>query len=105
MKLVEKRAVLHFPGFEPLDGKAHRARYERTARQSASVWGYQVSTGTASEGDYVSFDVGTGADGWQTQTRMHIFDHNDLVQQLRKGNTASRIAFPWTKRTSCGLST
>ena len=92
MKLVEKRVVLHFPGFEPLDGKAHRARYERTARQSASVWGYQVSTGTASEGDFVSFDVDTGADGWQTQTRVHVFDHNDLVQQLRKGNTASRIA-------------
>src|SRR5262249_16267966 len=86
------RVVLHFPGFEPLDGTAHRARYERTARQSASVWGYTVATG-AGEGQYpVSFDVGTGADGWQTQTRLHVFDHNELVGKLRTGNTASQIA-------------
>lgn len=61
MKLIEKRVVLHFTGFEPLDGVAHRARYERSARQSAAVWGYSLDTGAPETGsDPLSFAVKTG---------------------------------------------
>ncbi|MGO7863102.1 hypothetical protein ELH72_11875 [Rhizobium ruizarguesonis] len=103
MKLIEKRVVLHFTGFEPLDGVAHRARYERSARQSAAVWGYSVETGAADEGsDPVSFEVmtagalaapesETGSPGWQTKSRIHMVDHDTLVRKLRAGNTLSQI--------------
>jgi hypothetical protein len=103
MKLIEKRVVLHFTGFEPLDGVAHRARYERSARQSAAVWGYSVETGAADEGsDPVSFvvttgekatapEAGAGSPGWQTKSRIHMVDHDTLVRRLRSGNTLSQI--------------
>ncbi|MBX5205430.1 hypothetical protein [Rhizobium sp. NZLR1] len=62
MKLIEKRVVLHFAGFEPLDGAAHRARYERSAKQSAAVWGYSVEVGAPAAGsDPLSFEVTTGS--------------------------------------------
>ncbi|ANM10787.1 MULTISPECIES: hypothetical protein [unclassified Rhizobium] len=64
MKLIEKRVVLHFPGFEPLDGAAHRARYERSAKQSAAVWGYSVEIGAFAAGsDPLSFEVTTDGGG------------------------------------------
>ncbi|EJC79481.1 hypothetical protein Rleg4DRAFT_1074 [Rhizobium leguminosarum bv. trifolii WSM2297] len=98
MKLIEKRVVLHFTGFEPLDGVAHRARYERSARQSATVWGYSVETGAAEAGsDPLSFEVttgngaGTGSPGWRTKSRIHMVDHDALVSRLRSGNTLSQI--------------
>ncbi len=98
MKLIEKRVVLHFPGFEPLDGVAHRARYERSARQSATVWGYSVETGAAEAGsDPLNFEVttdygaGTGSPAWRTKSRIHMVDHDALVSRLRSGNTPSQI--------------
>ncbi|ARM88633.1 hypothetical protein RHEC894_CH02339 [Rhizobium sp. CIAT894] len=97
MKLIEKRVVLHFPGFEPLDGVAHRARYERSARQSAAVWGYSVETGTSETGsDPLSFEVTTnsgaeGSPGWRTKSRVHMADHDTLVRRLRSGSTPSQI--------------
>ncbi|OWV90771.1 hypothetical protein ATY78_16960 [Rhizobium sp. R635] len=100
MKLIEKRVVLHFPGFEPLDGAAHRARYERSARQSAAVWGYSIETGTPEAGsDPLSFEVmtseaiGGGSDShsWQTKSRIHMVEHDVLVRRLRSRSTVSRI--------------
>ncbi|RUM05366.1 hypothetical protein [Rhizobium chutanense] len=98
MKLIEKRVVLHFPGFEPLDGVAHRARYERSARQSAAVWGYSVATGAPEPGsDPLSFEVTTesraepGSPGWRTKSRVHMVDHDGFVRKLRSGNTLSQI--------------
>ncbi|OWV75062.1 hypothetical protein ATY76_24980 [Rhizobium sp. R339] len=106
MKFIEKRVVLHFPGFEPLDGLAHRARYERSARQSSAVWGYSIKTGTPDDGsDPLSFEVttseaapgnadeGATADsaGWQTRSRIHMVEHDALVRRLRSGNTLSQI--------------
>ncbi|WP_064691771.1 hypothetical protein [Rhizobium aegyptiacum] len=106
MKLIEKRVVLHFPGFEPLDGLAHRARYERSARQSAAVWDYSVETGAPdARSDPLSFEVATGSGGagemaaaaetssagWRTTSRIHMVDHDVLVRQLRRRNTLSRI--------------
>ncbi|MBB3134908.1 hypothetical protein FHS26_002646 [Rhizobium pisi] len=98
MKLIEKRVVLHFPGFEPLDGAAHRARYERSARQSAAVWGYSIETGAPEAGsDPLSFEVTTGngagtyPPGWRTKSRIHMVDHDVFVRRLRSGNTLSQI--------------
>ncbi|MGZ2483670.1 hypothetical protein ACVITL_002193 [Rhizobium pisi] len=98
MKLIEKRVVLHFPGFEPLDGAAHRARYERSARQSAAVWGYSIETDAPEAGsDPLSFEVttGNGAEtypaGWRTKSRIHMVDHDVFVRRLRSGNTLSQI--------------
>ncbi|WP_434713258.1 hypothetical protein NMA58_10455 [Rhizobium sp. YTUHZ045] len=106
MKLIKKRVVLHFPGFEPLDGLAHRARYERSARQSAAVWGYSVETGAPEAGsDPLCFEVTTGSAevretapaaetgsaGWRTKSRIHMVDHDMLVRGLRSRNTLSRI--------------
>ncbi|MGO7888909.1 hypothetical protein ACC740_39195, partial [Rhizobium ruizarguesonis] len=76
-----------------LDGVAHRARYERSARQSAAVWGYSVETGAADEGsDPVSFvvttgekatapEAGAGSPGWQKKSRIHMVDHDTLVRR------------------------
>ncbi|NYJ09260.1 hypothetical protein GGI64_000279 [Rhizobium leguminosarum] len=102
MKLVETRVVVHFPGFEPLDGAAHRARYERSAKQSAAVWGYSIEVGApAATNDPLYFEVATGggdtapaatgSPGWQTRSRIHMIDHDVLVSRLRSGNTLSQI--------------
>lgn len=75
--------VLHFPGFEPLDAAAHRARYERSARQSAAAWGYSVAVDDLRNfGRAPYFDVVAEAADWHTQSRVHIVDHNDLVSAL-----------------------
>src|SRR4051812_25210498 len=92
MKLIEKRVVLHFPGFEPLNGNAHRARYERSAKQSAAVWGFDVAVSAPAEtAERVSFMVETAAGDWRTQSRVHMFDHNALLTWLRSGNTLQQI--------------
>ncbi|AIC27534.1 hypothetical protein IE4771_CH02429 [Rhizobium etli bv. mimosae str. IE4771] len=116
MRLIKKRVVLHFPGFEPLDGVAHRARYERSARQSSTVWGYSLEIGTPDGGsDPLSFEVTTsgavtGATGeaapgaaeawpgedpapaaWLTKSRIYMVDHDMFVRRLRSGNTLSQI--------------
>lgn len=92
MTFISKRVVLHFPGFEPLDGSAHRARYERSARQSAAVWKLGISvTDTQGNQRETAFDVTTDTDGWATRSRVHVFDHNALVSRLRSGSVASQI--------------
>ncbi|WP_040677185.1 hypothetical protein [Rhizobium mesoamericanum] len=92
MTLISKRVVLHFPGFEPLDGRAHRARYERSAKQSAAVWGFSVLTGEPECGqDATRFEVKARADGWETSSHIHVFDHNALVEKLRTRSQAIQI--------------
>ncbi|MDK4723604.1 MULTISPECIES: hypothetical protein [Rhizobium] len=83
MNNIKKRVVLHFPGFEPLDAAAHRARYGRSAQQSAAVWDFSVSVDELKNfGRAPCFDVTAAAADWQTQSRIHIVDHNDLVSAL-----------------------
>ncbi|MEX2695468.1 hypothetical protein [Rhizobium mongolense] len=92
MELIKKRVVLHFPGFEPLDGKAHRARYERTARQSGKVWAFQTQLDEIDDcHEFVKFDVLAASDFWQTASRVHVFDHDVLVQHLSAKPAAKRI--------------
>ncbi|MDL2405706.1 hypothetical protein PY650_08505 [Rhizobium calliandrae] len=83
MKSINKRVVLHFPGFEPLDATAHRARYERSAKQSAAVWDFSVAVDALRNfGRAPYFDIKAKGAGWETQSRIHILDHNDLVAKL-----------------------
>ena len=92
MTQVKKRVVLHFPGFEPLDAAAHRARYARSAKQSATVWGYATDVGelrALSTSSY--FDVSSRGETWQTDSRVHILDHNDLVGKLNRRNLVTRL--------------
>jgi len=92
MTLISKRVVLHFPGFEPLDGRAHRARYERSAKQSAAVWNFTVLSGDPEYGPgSTRFKVKTIADGWETNSHIHVFDHNALVKKLKTGSQAKQI--------------
>lgn len=93
MNRIEKRVVLHFPGFEPLDANMHRARYERSARQSAKAWDYHVETGPLQEtGSGRHFNVHASGAGWQAQSRVNVFDHNDLVTTFNDGPFFSRLA-------------
>ncbi len=92
MTKVQKRVVLHFPGFEPLDAAAHRARYARSAKQSADVWGYSVDVGALhSHGGASHFDVVATGGEWRTDSRVHVFDHNDLVAGLNGRNLLTRL--------------
>ncbi|RDJ12136.1 hypothetical protein [Rhizobium grahamii] len=92
MTLISKRVVLHFPGFEPLDGRAHRARYERSANQSAAVWDCGVTIGEPKcMSDSTSFKVTSIADGWETNSHIHVFDHNALLERLGAGSRARQI--------------
>lgn len=93
MNRIEKRVVLHFPGFEPLDAAMHRARYERSARQSAKAWDYSIETGPLQKDDSGEhFDVRAGGAGWQSASRVHLFDHNDLVSVFNAGGFFARLA-------------
>jgi hypothetical protein len=93
MTSIDKRVVLHFPGFEPLDAKAHRARYERSAKQSAAVWDYLVETDPLQDfADAPYFDVRSQGASWSTASRIHVLDHDDLVQRLNGRNFFVRLA-------------
>ncbi len=93
MNVIARRVVLHFPGFEPLDGAAHRARYERSARQSAAVWNYSVTSGALKDTAHpVSFDVSANAEGWNTHSEIHMFDHDALVRKLRAKSVPMQMA-------------
>jgi hypothetical protein len=92
MNSVEKRVVLHFPGFEPLDAAAHRARYARSAKQSASAWNYSADLGELEDfGAAPYFDVQTRGEAWETHSRIHVLDHNEIVNRLNSRNLVVRL--------------
>jgi hypothetical protein len=94
---VNKRVVLHFPGFEPLDSHAHHSRYSRSAAQSAHTWGLNITVGEPCfDGSTTYFDVRCQDGGYETRTRLHIFDHFSLVQALTNKPVWSQIMFGYT---------
>lgn len=88
MPRIKKRVVLHFPGFEPLNAEAHRQRYERSARQSARVWDFRSAVGPL---DGTHFDVECAGPHWQTASRIHVFDHDALVDALSSRSLLRRL--------------
>lgn len=88
MPRIKKRVVLHFPGFEPLDAEAHRQRYERSAQQSAKVWAFSSAVGPLAG---AHFDVASAGPHWQTASRIHVFDHNVLVDALGRRSLIRRL--------------
>ncbi|MBP1849518.1 hypothetical protein J2Z17_000939 [Rhizobium halophytocola] len=88
--------MLHFPGFEPLDAARHRERYRRSVEKTATLWGFRAEVaGLESEGGGSRFAVRTSGEGWQTVTRLHVFDHDDIVARLN--------GRPLVKRLACGF--
>jgi hypothetical protein len=90
---VKKRIVLHFPGFEPLDATKHQARYQRSALKTARLQDFAVKVGPVqTEGSSRYFDVDSEGPDWQTNSRVYIFDHDDLVKHLSNRPTLIRMA-------------
>lgn len=86
---IQKRIVVHFSGFEPLSTDDHHSRYMRSAAQSASVWDASFQVGPL---DGNRFLVDGEGPGWQTQSTIHILDHNDLIRTIRDCGTMTEIA-------------
>jgi hypothetical protein len=90
---VGKRIVLHFPGFEPLDAAAHHERYERTAAQSAEVWGCAFKTGPLVEDQGTAhFAVSGSGPNWRTEAKVHILDHYARIAAMRSESLLAQIA-------------
>lgn len=90
---VNKRVVVHFPGFEPLDAQAHYGRFTRTVDHSARLWDFSAEAGAFHADEAASgFEVVCQGAGWRTSSRIHIFDHNVLVQDLGDRPLLRRLA-------------
>ncbi len=86
---MSKRLVLLFPGFEPLDAKAHFRRFVRGAEQTAKVWGTRIVTGALTQdGPLASFEI--ECDG--AQTELVICDLAPVMRVMSQRNFAARIA-------------
>ncbi len=92
MTKIQKRVVLHFAGFEPLDAAAHRQRYQRTASQSAALWSCDFTVGELQvQGLLKVMPVEACGPGWHTATTFAIFDHNDIIMRLRSDSLPMQI--------------
>lgn len=88
---VSKRVVVHFPGFEPLDAAHHYARYKRTAEKTAGLWDFPIEVGRLHmNGTSSFFDVDSGANK-DTETRIHMLEHDRLVRQLSSRPVSVRL--------------
>ncbi|RWX78897.1 hypothetical protein EPK99_09990 [Neorhizobium lilium] len=91
-RLIGRRVVLHFPGFEPLDAGLHHARYQRVAIQSGRTWGLDLKVGPLSTHRSAAyFDISCLSGQTCTETRFHIFDHAALVSTLTGRTLLTRI--------------
>jgi hypothetical protein len=89
---IGKRVVLHFPGFEKMTTAGHHGRFLRTAEHTASLWGFSADIGPlAADVSGAGFTVVAGADTWQTTSRIHICDHDTLVDELATRPLAKRL--------------
>lgn len=93
MTSVERRIVLHFPGFEPLDAEAHRARYARAAAQSGPLYGLEIDVGARTEGAAApAFEVAARSGDRRIATRIHVFDYAPLIARINGRPVALRFA-------------
>ncbi|WP_246617482.1 hypothetical protein [Rhizobium populisoli] len=91
-RLVKKRIVLHFPGFEPLDANLHHDRYARSAAQSGKTWGFAANVGPVQRAASTAyFDISCQHAGHLTESRVYCFDHASLVASLNGKPMRTRI--------------
>lgn len=86
--VIKSRIVLHFPGFEPLDAQSHYNRYSRSSQKSAGIWDFAINVGDL-EGD--AFQVESQGEGWRTVSKIHLFDHGDIVDSLNGRPLLARL--------------
>ncbi|MFK3693026.1 hypothetical protein ACI2J4_22500 [Agrobacterium tumefaciens] len=84
MPRVKSRLVLYFPGFDPLDAAAHHLRYQRAATLAGKTWDVNYTVGPVeSRPAGQAFTVAAAAGDWQTQSDIFVYDHNDVISELR----------------------
>lgn len=89
---VDRRVVVHFPGFERMDTHAHHSRFKRTAHQSAKLWDFSAEVGPLRNAESASdFAVVCKGPNWQTSSRIYVCDHNALVEKLTERPVLQRI--------------
>lgn len=90
---VNKRVVVHFPGFERMDAQAHHGRFTRTVEHSARLWDFSAEAGAFNPDEAQSgFEVVCRGPDWTTSNRIHILDHNVLVEELSDRPMVKRFA-------------
>jgi hypothetical protein len=95
-KAIDRRVVVHFPGFEPMAAAAHHGRFKRSVQFSSKVWDYAANVSPlADEAINPNFTVASEVAGWKTSTTVYLCDHNGLLEQ--------RTGKPILHRMSAGL--
>ncbi|NTJ42222.1 alpha/beta fold hydrolase [Agrobacterium larrymoorei] len=84
MASVNSRLVFYFPGFDPLDAKAHQQRYSRSAAQSGKTFGVDYTVSDVEQTEAGSrIDVTSAVGPERTTSTIYIHDHNAIISQLR----------------------
>ncbi|WP_352230451.1 hypothetical protein [Rhizobium sp. CG5] len=90
---MKKRVVVHFPGFERMDARAHHGRFTRTVEFSSKLWDFSAEAGAFDPDDTQSgFEVVCRGPDWAVSNRIHILDHNVLVDELSDRPLVKRFA-------------
>lgn len=92
MPTVKSRLVLYFPGFDPLDAAAHHLRYQRAAALAGKTWDVNYAVGPReSRPAGEAFTVEASAGNWSTRSDIVVYDHNDVISQLRDASVWRQI--------------
>ncbi|MDH6296279.1 hypothetical protein SAMN03159422_04457 [Agrobacterium fabrum] len=92
MPTVKSRLVLYFPGFDPLDAAAHHLRYQRAAALAGKTWDVNYAVGPReSRPAGEAFAVEASAGNWSTRSDIVVYDHNDVISQLRDASVWRQI--------------
>ncbi|WP_246200311.1 hypothetical protein [Shinella kummerowiae] len=82
-KAINRRVVVHFPGFEPMTARAHHGRFKRSVQFSSKVWAYTADVSPLADEDVSpNFTVSSDVEGWKTSTTVHLCDHKALLERL-----------------------
>jgi len=94
---IVERAVIHFPGFEPVDAAHHHERFRRAGERSAAVWSARFEVGPLERlaTGVARFTVAGTGNGWRSRQVVTMIDHHDLMIGL--------AARPWPLRLGDGV--
>jgi hypothetical protein len=80
MERVNSRLVLHFPGYENLDARAHYQRYQRAAAMAGDVYAAEFQIGPLASGtDGDAYIVDGRGDDWAVRSKIQVFDYSGLI--------------------------